>query len=517
LLAAVPSGLILSTTLHLTTDIVAMPLLWVAPLGAYLLSFTVAFASKRNAADAIRRAAPIVLLIAGCGLFVHGGALVFVFAAVAIVNLFTISVALHSRLFESRPEPRYLTLFYLTMSVGGALGGLFCALIAPLIFNWTYEHLLLLVVAACLLAAGNPFDRLARLWAADRRSRRLTLVGAPLLIAVAVLGSVVPALAVPIASKLILYGILAAGIAAIGNPPLFAAALTALLLYAGAWSQLELSVTPGKMTRSFFGVYAVRTDPGRRILYHGTTIHGIENIGSAARERMATTYYATRSGIGLAMTASPALFGDHARIGIVGLGTGTLACYARPGQQWTFYEIDPAIEGIATDPSRFAFLSRCLPHPNIVIGDARLTLEHSPPAGKELLVVDAFSSDAIPMHLLTREAFSVYGRNLTGSGLLMVHISNRYLDLEPVIAAAAAAGGWTAAVRYYVPSDASFQHNEAPSKWIALSRDPATMHKLVALSHQQWRPLRPRPGFGSWTDDYASLLPLIRWGGEDRG
>lgn len=509
LLAAVPSGLILSTTLHLTTDIVAMPLLWVAPLSVYLLSFTVAFASKRGAADSIRRAAPIVLLISACGLFDQSRALVLVFAAVAILNLFTLSVALHSRLFDSRPEPRQLTLFYLTMSAGGALGGLFCAVIAPLIFNWAYEHLLLLILAGYLLITSNPFSRIAALWNDNAGSRRLAWIGAPLVIA---LGVAINLLGFS-GSKLIVCAMLVLAVFAIGNRLLFTASLAALILCAGAWSQLELSLAPGKMTRSFFGIYAVRANPGKRTLIHGTTVHGIQNLGSDQRERMATTYYATRSGVGLAMTAVPAVFGRHARVGVVGLGTGTLACYARPGQRWTFYEIDPAIEGIATDPTRFTFLSRCLPNARIVIGDARLTLERAQPQGADLLVVDAFSSDAIPMHLLTREAFAAYGRDLMPNGLLMVHISNRYLDLEPVIAAAAAAGGWKAAVRQYTPSDADFRQNEAPSKWIALSRDPRTLRSVVTLTHQQWRPVQPRRGFGPWTDDYASLLPLLRYSG----
>lgn len=510
LLAAVPSGLILSTTLHLTTDIVAMPLLWVVPLGAYLLSFAVAFAADRTGADTVRRAAPIMLLIAACGLFDQSRSLVLAFAAAAILNLFTLSVALHSQLFENRPDPRQLTLFYLTMSVGGALGGLFCALVAPLIFDWTYEHLLLLVLAGWLLKSSNPFGAIAKLWSDPALSRRLTLVGMPLLAGVAVAAAKIPALT---GSKIVLYAILAAGVFAIGSRRLFTLALAVLILFGGAWNQLALSAAPGKMTRSFFGVYAVQTDPGKRTLVHGTTVHGIQNLGSPARERMATTYYATRSGVGLAMAAAPSVVGQHARVGVVGLGSGTLACYARPGQSWTFYEIDPAMEEIARDPGRFTFLSRCLPGVPILIGDARLTLEHAQPASTDMLVVDAFSSDSIPMHLLTREAFAAYGRNLTPNGVLLVHISNRYLDLEPVIAAAALSGGWRAALREYTPSTADFRQNEAPSKWIALSRDPATLGRLVAISDQRWRPLNRRPGFRAWTDDYATLLPLIRYKG----
>jgi SAM-dependent methyltransferase len=511
LLAAVPSGLILSTTLHLTTDIVAVPLLWVVPLGLYLLSFTFAFAADRRAADRIGRLAPITLLAAACGLVVDASSMIVIFAAAALLNLFVVSVAIHSMLYERRPEPQHLTLFYLAMSVGGVLGGIFCALVAPLIFDWTYENPLLLAAAAFLLFGRNPFAPLRKLWANQSASGRLTRWGVMLVFLISPLGKGVfglpsSTLAAAVAGCVIsVFGILA-----IGNRWLFTASVAALMLSMGGWDKLALSASPGKMSRSFFGVYSIRPGPNNsRLLVHGTTIHGIQNLGSEARERMATSYYAPPSGVGLAMVAAPRLFGDRARIGIVGLGSGTLACYARPGQHWTFYEIDPLIARIASDPSQFTFLSRCLPGVPVVIGDARLTLEHGPAAADDLLVVDAFSSDAVPMHLLTTEAFAAYRRHLRPGGLLLVHISNRYLDLKPVVAAAAAAGGWQARIRTYLPDASQRARNEGASIWIALSPAPRTVDRLVALSGAQWQPLPPEPGFAAWTDDHASLLPLI--------
>ena len=262
------------------------------------------------------------------------------------------------------------------------------------------------------------------------------------------------------------------------------------------------------MTRSFFGVYTILPGKDRRTLVHGTTLHGVQLTGSPARERTPTTYYVPRSGVGLAMAAVPRLFGDHARIDVVGLGAGTLACYARPGQSWTFYEIDPAVVTIARDPKRFTFLSRCLPGAPMKIGDARLTLAASPSAAADLLVIDAFSSDAVPMHLLTREAFGVYRRRLQPSGLLMMHISNRYLDLEPIIAAAAREG-WAARARHYKPDATAGLANEAGSIWIALAPREATLARLVAEHPSAWTPLEDR-GFAPWTDDHASVLPIIR-------
>lgn len=513
LLSAVPSGLILSTTLHITTDLVAMPLLWVLPLGAYLLSFTVAFASGRRAADGFARLAPLFLLLSCMGVFIGEGWLALAFCLVAILNLFTVSVALHSRLFESRPHAQHLTLFYLMMSVGGVLGGIFCALVAPMIFDWTYEHLILLAAAAWLMRGSNPFDRLAKLWSNEEAARRLTIGGAILVALFALAGKGMFGL--PDSAQLNRLGtvaICAIGVAAIGNRKLFTICAAGLLFAAGGWEKLELSAQPGRMTRSFFGIYSIRpAQHDARMLVHGTTIHGIQNLGSPERERMGTTYYAPGSGVGEAMLAAPKLFGERARIAIVGLGAGALACYAKPGQNWVFYEIDPVVVGIARDPKSFTFLSRCKPDARIAVGDARLSIEAEPATAANVLVVDAFSSDSIPMHLLTREAFEDYRRHLARGGLLMVHISNRYLDLRPVIAAAARQGGWDARVRVFNPSREELNQNATRSAWIALSQSPETLDRLTAGDASGWEQLQGRSGFDAWSDDHASVLPLIRW------
>jgi spermidine synthase len=235
----------------------------------------------------------------------------------------------------------------------------------------------------------------------------------------------------------------------------------------------------------------------------------VQDLGSAARERMPTAYYAPSSGVGVAVAAAPAIFGNNARIGVVGLGSGTLACYSRTGQKWTFYEIDPVIVDIARDPKQFTFLSRCLPRAEVIVGDARLSLQNAPAGGADLLVVDAFSSDSIPIHLLTREAFAAYRRHLGPDGLLMVHITNRYLDLEPVVAAASR-GEWHMRLRSYVPTPADAGRSYARSRWIALSPSASTLERLGADNHQEWRPLKASR-MNAWTDDHASLLPLIRW------
>ncbi len=510
-LAGVPSGLILSTTLHITTDLVAMPLLWVLPLGAYLLSFTVAFASNRGPAGWVIRVAPLILLFACFGVFIDYSWLVLLFGAISILNVFTVSVALHSRLFETRPPAQHLTLFYLMMSVGGVLGGAFCALLAPMIFNWTYEHLILLMAAAWLMRVASPFDRFVKLWDGGPTARRATILSIIALVAIVFVTKGI--LKLPVTASLSRVGtiaIITIAVFAIGNRILFTVAAAILLVSAGGWDKIAQSLRPGAMTRSFFGIYAIRDGAnGSRVLVHGTTLHGIQNRGSPERERMATSYYAPLSGVGLALRSAPDMFGPQARVGVVGLGAGTLSCYARPGQAWTIYEIDPAVVRIARDPGKFTFLARCNPGAQVKVGDARLLVERAPTASTDVLVLDAFSSDSVPMHLLTKEAFADYRRILSPGGLLMVHISNRYLDLEPVVAAAALSGGWSGGMRRYRPDPAGFDRNETGSDWIALSPSRATTERLVTDSGQQWTPLHPRNGFLQWTDDHSSVLPLI--------
>ncbi len=510
-LAFVPSGLMLATSTLITTDIVAMPLLWVLPLGLYLLSFTIAFATDRTTADIQTRIAPIAILLFG-GILVGGMAgMPFLGAIMALALLFLVSVALHTALYRLRPEPDRLTGFYLAMSVGGALGGVFAALVAPLVFDWTYEYPILILAAGLLVPQHYLLGVVRRLWEGDARRRRILLYG----VALAVLGLVAAVLSVPgpvdgpgPLQQVALLAMVGIGLLAIGTRRAFGIAVLGALIAFGGYRAVLISMEPHARTRSYFGIYTVRGNATEHQLAHGTTVHGTQLTGSPARERMTTAYYVPGSGVGQAMRALPALYGPAARVGVVGLGAGTLACYARPGQAWRLYEIDPAVVRIARDTGQFSFLSRCLPHPDIVLGDARLNLARTAAASFDLLALDAFSSDSVPMHLMTREAFASYARVLSPRGLLLVHISNRFLDLEPVVAAAAQGGGWHGAALFYTPGK---QDNPAATKsqWIALSRDPATL-QMLQTADASWRPLRARPGFTPWTDDYSTILPLLK-------
>jgi hypothetical protein len=508
-LSFVPSGLMLATSTFLTTDIVAVPLLWVLPLGLYLLSFSIAFAGNRMLAEVLTRFAPITILMFG-GLMIAGHTeFPFLNAVMALALLFMVAVALHTRMYDLRPDPDRLTGFYLAMSVGGALGGVFAGLIAPIVFDWTYEYPILILAAGLLVPQSFLLSPIARLWSGNAQMVRVGTLAVALAVAVTVwVGLANPGTFLGEKSENFAFlGVAAVGLVSIGMRVPFLIVLAGALFLFGGYRSLQLSWKGDARTRSYFGVYTVRDYTTVRTLAHGTTLHGVQLKG--ARSRQPTSYYVPGSGVGEAMRVLGPLYGPHARVGVVGLGTGTLACYAQPGQSWRFYEIDPAVVHLARDSGQFTFLSECLPRPNIVLGDARIRLGEAPAGSMDLLALDAFSSDAVPMHLMTEEAFTTYGRVLAKNGLLLVHISNRFLALEPVVWAAAKAGGWTAAKLTYHPTIDEEAEEASTSDWIAMSRDPAMIARLAA-SGGEWRSLRDYPGFTPWTDDYATILPLLR-------
>lgn len=511
-LAATSSGLMLSTTTHLTTDIVAMPLLWVLPLGLYLLSFSVAFSESRVLPRTIVAIAPLMLMIGALVAFAATGPFRLIYGSIDLVLLFTVSVGLHAMLYERRPAPELLTGFYLAMSAGGVLGGLFCAIIAPVIFDSAYEHPVLIILAGLLVIREPLVASTVRM--PTRRALFLALFA--IIAALMNAGMLIfkpEQLVFVIVSLGTLMFIVVVGILLIGRRIPFALTLVALMIAQGGSTIMD-SFT-NQHVRSYFGIYTVKDSSSKdtRLLVHGTTVHGMQSL-ARGRERDPLAYYAPPSGVGLAMSAVPQIFGPAARIGVVGLGAGTLACYAQPGQNWRFYEIDPAIVAIANSKQNFTYLSRCLPEPHIIIGDARLTIAEDRDPPLDLLVIDAFSSDVVPMHLLTREALETYSQRLQPSGLLMIHISNRFMDLEPVLAAAQRKG-WTMMARDFSPDARQRQANYTSSLWIALARDGKTIDDLATVSGRAlWRPLREKPGFVGWSDDYASILPLIRWSGK---
>ncbi|RYY44243.1 MAG: hypothetical protein EOP59_06505, partial [Sphingomonadales bacterium] len=509
-LAFVPSGLMLATTTFLTTDIVAVPMLWVLPLGLYLLSFSVAFSDDRTIPDLLAKFAPVTILLFGATMIAGHQSMAYMNALIGLLLLFMVSVSCHARMYQLRPAPDRLTGFYLAMSVGGVLGGIFSGLLAPIIFDWTYEYPLLILAAGALVPQIFLIPAIKRIWGGDAQTRRVKVLATTLLVAIIVWigianpGGMLGAMHEQIAFMLVAM----VGLVATGRRLPYMIALTGALFLFGGYRSIQMSLADAR-TRSYFGVYTVTDYRNERTLAHGTTVHGIQLKGD--RSRQPTTYYVAGSGVGQAILAAPELYGPNARIGVVGLGSGTLACYAQPGQSWRFYEIDPAVVSLARDSGKFTFVPQCLPQVPIIIGDARLRIAQAPAGDLDLLALDAFSSDAVPMHLLTREAFATYARALSPKGLLLVHISNRFMALAPIVAAAARDGGWQAMQLSYSPGEASAQGMDpgSASEWIALSRDSETLSRLMARGGG-WRALKSYPGFTPWTDDYASVLPVMR-------
>ena len=315
---------------------------------------------------------------------------------------------------------------------------------------------------------------------------------------------------------LVLTGMIAAalcGVLLLGHGRAMVLVLAALMLGRGGYQTLETSFE-GSRDRSYFGIYTVRDLPeeGRRSLVSGTTLHGLQ-FTAPDRRRQPTTYYGPDSGVGAALAELPDIAGPSARVGVVGLGVGTLACYRQPGQKWDFFEIDRTVLSYSRDET-FTFLSDCAPDAAIHLGDARIMLDRyrdSMSANNrfDALVIDAFSSDAIPLHLVTDEAFRIYRRTLAEDGLLLVHISNRFIDLTPMMAALAERNGMIAVLRSH--QDPPFADGISPSLWVVMARDPASLAKLLsARPDLSWHRLPP-PAERVWTDDFASILPFIQW------
>jgi len=503
----------LSTTTHLTTDIVAMPLLWVIPLGLYLLSFVFAFNERSALGYTLARVAPVVVLLAGGMAMVSQNAASLSIGFATVLMLFVLATALHRRLYFERPSPRRLTLFYLVMSAGGALGGAFTALVAPLLFDWAWEHPILVLAGAALLPDRPLVAWMERLRLTGRQKK---IAVATLLIAAAIIAILVNRWVIAQDNTLVLLGMLAVafcGALLLGHGRAMVLVLAALMLGRGGYQTLATSFE-GSRDRSYFGIYTVRDLPEerKRSLVSGTTLHGLQ-FTAPDRRRQPTTYYGPDSGVGAALGELPAIAGPAARVGVVGLGVGTLACYRQPGQKWDFFEIDRTVLSYSRDET-FTFVSDCAPDATIHLGDARIMLDrYRETMGSDdrfdALVIDAFSSDAIPLHLVTDEAFGIYRRTLAEDGLLLVHISNRFIDLTPMMAALAERHGMIAVLRSH--QDPPFADGISPSLWVVMARDPASLAKLLsARPDLSWHRLPP-PAERVWTDDFASILPFIQW------
>jgi hypothetical protein len=502
-LAFVPSSLLLGVTTFLTTDLAPVPLLWILPLFLYLMSFVLVFARR----PVVPHALMVSVLPMGVLVLVPlliAGLVQSIWIPVHLLTFFVASMVGHGELARLRPAASELTVYYLAIAAGGVLGGIFNALVAPVVFDRVVEYPLG-VFLACLCLPGIGPD------ATGRGLPREALV--PLILGVLVaglvrdVGGVAESALGPVAVMLASGLAVLVAVTARRRPLRFALGVGALLLAGGLSDGVDGRVLHRE--RTFFGVLRVTEvvdDEGcLHRLFHGNTLHGQQRL--APRWRCEPLAYYHRSGpAGQVFEALHARPGLRLRAAVVGLGAGSLAAYARPGESWTFYEIDPAVVRIARDPSWFTFLrdSRAATL-DVVAGDARLQLHAAAEQAADLIVLDAFSSDAVPMHLLTREALQLYRANLAGGGLIALHLSNRMIDLEPVVGQLARDAGLVARVRRdRVLSAEERRAGKSPSIWAVLAGQPGDLGALAA--DPRWEAPRLVPGDRVWTDDYSSIL-----------
>jgi hypothetical protein len=507
-LAAVPSGLLIAVTAHISTDVAAAPLLWVLPLSLYLLTWVLVFQSRPLLPHWLMlllqplAIAGVVVLLAFGGeqnllLTLGGHQLCF----------FVIAMACHGELARTRPAAKYLTGFYVALSFGGMVGGLFAGLIAPFAFSWVAEYPILLALAALCRPPGNE------------RLPRATQWYWPLLAALAV------ALILPVyyAGQMFAWledhrvwmiggvGVLAALLAVIlnGNRWKIFATVTVALVLLRAYPSDD-----GRMetVRSFFGVHKIVVTPNGQyhVLMHGTTIHGAEKFrnddGTPVTGRPEPiTYYHRDGGIGQAISAMRERKGAPLRVAVIGLGSGSLTCASEPGEDWKFFEIDQTMVDSARDPKYFTYIQKCEPDLKPVIGDARLTFAKEPSGTYDVIIVDAYSSDAIPIHLATEEAMEIYKDKLAPQGAVVMHVSNRHLELESVVVGIAEAND----LKSWVYSEDSGRDAEYifSTTVVVSAREEADVGKLA--SSDKWTLTEAEESQRVWTDDYSNIVGAL--------
>jgi hypothetical protein len=512
-LAAVPSGLLIAVTAHISTDIAAAPLLWVLPLSLYLLTWVLVFQSRALLphkwmllAQPLAIAGVIVLLAIGGEqnlLLTLGGNLLFFFA---------IAMACHGELARTRPAAKYLTGFYVALSFGGMIGGLFAGLIAPFTFSWIAEYPILLALAAlCRPPAGN--ERLpgwSRWYWPFLAVLAVALIG-PSWSDGKVMGEIMGWLLQHRVWVIGAIGVLSAALALGLNASrwkIFATVVVALVLiraYPADNGRVET-------VRSFFGVHKIVVTPNGRyhVLMHGTTIHGAQkfqnNDGTPITGRPEPiSYYHKDGGIGQAITAIRARKGAALRVAVIGLGAGTLACASKPGEIWKFFEIDQSMVDTARDVRYFTFIKSCAPDLKPVMGDARLTFAREPDGIYDLIIVDAYSSDAIPIHLATEEAMKIYKDKLAPQGAVLMHVSNRHLELASVVVGIAEANDLKSWV-YDEDSNRDDEYIFATSVVVS-AREEADVGRLA--SSEQWELTEADENQRVWTDDYCNVLGAV--------
>ena len=500
-LAAVPSGLLIAVTAHVSTDVAASPMLWVIPLALYLATFVIVFRTKPVIPHRwVVLVAPAFIILLVIVLAFAGLDYILLTMSANILAFFVIALMCHGELARRRPPARRRTAFYMWMSTGGMIGGIAAGLVAPHVFSWVAEYPILIVLAALCLPGAAMWPR--------RWDAAIWLALLVLALAVAMAGPLFGSAFTDTTYKVAI-GVLLAVAAVFWRAPRKFAAVIALAFV--AVRLYEPDVGTRVSVRSFFGVHKViETADGQfRTLQHGTTEHGAQRIrnpdGTAITGRPEPlTYYHVTSPIAQGIKAAREHKEGPLRIAVIGLGTGSTACLTQPGDKLTYYEIDPAVVRIAKDPSRFTFLSSCAPDAEIVLGDARLTLADAQNGAYDVIVVDAFTSDAIPVHLMTQEAMALYLSKTDPDGIILVHVSNRHMELASVVAGIADANGLVTWVNEGTADedDANYKFS---STVCAVARSDDDFSDDMA-DDDNWLLQEPDENQWVWTDDYSNIV-----------
>ncbi len=498
----IPSTMLLGVTTFITTNIAPVPLLWVVPLALYLLSFVIVFSRWQWLSERLLSRAMPLICLPFIPLFFFEVPVVWLQLLLHFLMFFFLAIFCHQRLAATRPSVQHLTEFYFWISVGGVLGGSFSALIAPNLFTSPLEYPLCLIFACLLLP-----------WPEGGLSISRGLVGD--IVVPALLGLLIFAvfgisstdlnsshlLVVPV------FGIPAMLCFSCRRRPLrFSFGLLVIFLgffYGTGFSSSRTLFA----TRNFFGLkqVALINDGQFHAFFHGGTVHGLQSVDPQKASEPLAYFYRTGP-VGDIFTALRQQ-NQPLHVAILGLGAGTVSAYVRPGDLFTFYEIDLAVQQIAETPAYFSYLQRCAKQCKTVLGDGRLTLANAPDNSFQLIFLDVFSSDSVPAHLLTREALAMYARKLTPDGLLLFQASNRFLRLPPLLGALSAVGGFKAYERGdYVISAEESKLGKWASHYVVMSRNDEL---LRVLSERNWH-LTQAAG-RVWTDDYSNLLQVLRW------
>ncbi len=507
ILAFAPSSLLLGATSHISTDVAAAPFLWVVPLALYLLTHVIVFSRRPILKHSwMIKAQPLFVLLVAITFFWPTFSLGMVMT-MHLAAFFVTAMVCHGELARLRPATSHLTEFYLVMSLGGVLGGAFNGLLAPVLFDSVVEYPLMIVLACMLRPAADG---------AAPRWRAYDLIW-PLALCIVMLiyrrwfEAIDTTLAIVLWTG---FYVIASLVAYSFNtrPYRFGLGVSAILLSGAVVSAANSNVLLRE--RSFFGVHQVLLDKSGtyNVLKHGTTMHGAQ-FRDPSRRREAVSYYHRAGPLGQAMAAFAD--GPPKRTAVIGLGTGALACYRRPGEKWTFYEIDPVVASIARDTPYFTYMSDCADNTPVVLGDGRITLAQADDGSYDRIIIDAFSSDSIPAHLLTREALALYLEKLSVGGVILAHISNRYLNLEPVLANLAADAGIHGFSQTQLAEAGGDERVlRSGGSWVVLARSPDTLAALA--DRPDWHALERQPRFGVWTDDFTNIISVLVWWRGDR-